>query len=228
MPKRAGRAPPSALPVGSCRGHCSLVFNQQGFSWETVARSLQTSLPAPPRRLPSAASRQLGSQSAHASCPAWHQAPAHLPTVSPESASKLRGYGHKGLRLPRFLLGAPAGPDAVVPVTESWDRGQHVQVIGRGHLLRALDLQDLKDGMNDGCQGWKVPQSPRKSWAYTPGGWSACLTQRQLVIQHWAELGSPPAPSLLNWVQSPLPSSSFSTGAANHLPSSHTPSCSCL
>ena len=157
-----------------------------------------------------------------------HQAPAHLPTVSPESASKLRGFGHKGLRRPRFLLGTPAGLDAVVPVTESRDRGQHVQVIGRGHLLRALDLQDPKGGMNDGCQGWKVPQSPRKSWAYTPGGWSACLTQRQLVIQHWAELGSPPAPSLLNWIQSPLPSSSFSTGAANHLPSSHTPSCSCL
>ena len=157
-----------------------------------------------------------------------HQAPAHLPTVSPESASKLRGFGHKELRLPRFLLGTPAGPDAVVPVTESWDRGQHVQVIGRGHILRALGLQDPKGGMNDGCQGWEVPQSPRKSWAYTPGGWSACLTQRQLVIQHWAELGSPPAPSLLNWVQSALPSSSFSTGAANHLPSSHTPSCSCL
>ena len=109
-----------------------------------------------------------------------HQAPAHLPTVSPESASKLRGFGHKGLRLPSFLLGTPAGPDAVVPVTESWDRGQHVQVIGRGHLLRALDLQDPKDGMNDGCQGWKVPQSPWKSWPYTPGGQSARLTQRQL------------------------------------------------
>ena len=81
-----------------------------------------------------------------------HQAPTHLPGKSPESASKLRGFCHKGLRLPSFLLGTPAGLDAVVPVTESWDRGQHVQVIGRGHLLRGLDLKDPSDGMNDGCQ----------------------------------------------------------------------------
>jgi len=48
------------------------------------------------------------------------------------------------------------------------------------------------------------------------------------VIQNWAELGSPPASSLLNRVQTLLPPSSFSIGAANHLPSSHIPSCSCL
>ena len=81
-----------------------------------------------------------------------HQALAHLPATSPESASKLCGFGHKGLRLSSVLLGTSSGPDAVVPVTESWDRGQHVQVIGRGQLLRALDLQDLKNRMNDGCQ----------------------------------------------------------------------------
>ena len=108
-----------------------------------------------------------------------HQALAHPPATSPQSDSKLLGAGHKGLRCPSGLLGTPAGPDAVVPVTESWDRGQHVQVIGRGQLLRALDLQDPKNRMNDGCQGWKMPQSPWKPWAFTPGGWRACSPWRQ-------------------------------------------------
>lgn len=107
MPRRAGSAPPSALPVGSCRGHCSLpVFNQQGFSWETVARSLQTSLPAPPCRLPSAASRQLGSQSAHASCPAWHRAPAHR---APREAGR-GGRSPGALRAGQSHSRAPALP----------------------------------------------------------------------------------------------------------------------
>ena len=109
-----------------------------------------------------------------------HQVPAHPPATSPESSSKLLGAGHKGLRLSSVLLGTSSGPDAVVPVTESWDRGQHVQVTGRGHLLRALDLQDPKDRMNGECQGWKMPQSPWKPWAYTPGGWRACSPWRQL------------------------------------------------
>lgn len=107
MPRRAGRAPHSALPVGSCRGHCSLpVFNQQGFSWETVACSLQTSLPAPPCRLPSAASRQLGSQSAHASCPAWHRAPAHR---APREAGR-GGRSPGALRAGQSHSRAPALP----------------------------------------------------------------------------------------------------------------------
>lgn len=76
-----GRGDPPSVSAcwGSACGHCSLLFNQRGFSWETVAGSLQTSLPAPPSRLPSAASRQLGSQSAHTSCPAWHGAPRTAP-----------------------------------------------------------------------------------------------------------------------------------------------------
>ena len=109
-----------------------------------------------------------------------HQVGAHLSAMSPESMSKMLGAGHEGYSLPSVLLGTPAGPDAVVPVAEPWDHGQHMQVIGRGHLLRTLDLEDLRDKMNDGCQGWKMPQSPWKSWAYTPDGWSACSAQRQL------------------------------------------------
>ena len=49
------------------------------------------------------------------------------------------------------------------------------------------------------------------------------LSMETAVIHHWGALCAPPGSTLLN--QSP---SSFSTRAANHLPSSHISSCSCL
>ena len=64
-----------------------------------------------------------------------HRAPARLPTICPGSAAKLLGAVHRGPSLLSVLLGPPHGPDDVMPVTESWDRGQHKQVIGRWRLL---------------------------------------------------------------------------------------------
>ena len=64
-----------------------------------------------------------------------HQAPDHLPMIFPGSAVKLVGAAHGGPSLLSVLLGPPHGPDDVIPVAESWDGGQHKQVIGRWHLL---------------------------------------------------------------------------------------------
>jgi len=55
--------------------------------------------------------------------------------MSPGSAAKLFSVGHRGLSHLSVPLDPPAGLDDIIPVTESWDRGQHKQVIDRWHLL---------------------------------------------------------------------------------------------
>lgn len=114
---------PAISRPGSACGHCSLLlFNQRGFGGETVSGSLQTSLPAQPRRLPSATSRQLGWQSAGAGCLAWHRVPHWWPgravrCRAPRPAASQQGSG------PTCPQPHPQGSLCSPEAPQSWEAG---------------------------------------------------------------------------------------------------------